>query len=123
VGIALAAQVLVQILLPAYLIWDVDRTKEFTPASRHLHALTTALALAVIFFIARWDITSYGSVTAQKGATVSGGDEVGRAGNSGNTTQPHLHIHAVRPGEDMLKGRGVPITLDGDFPTRNSLFP
>jgi hypothetical protein len=30
VGFALAAQAIVQILLPAYLIWDLYRTKEFT---------------------------------------------------------------------------------------------
>jgi len=61
------------------------------------------------------------SLKVKKGEIVSEGDRVGSAGNSGNTTQPHLHIHAVAAGEDILDGRGVPITLDGRFPTRNSL--
>ncbi len=293
-GYALAAQAIVQVLLPAYLIWDLYRTKEFTKTGRHLLVLITALSLTFIFFIARWDITSiylrwllpfgflaaagriyqrpvtgkqkgrvaflwiwavlgmllvgyviwakvppdgaadlatplrdgpyyvahggnttllnyhhrsksqafaldiaqlsnlghddslskdlddyeiYGdpvhspctgtvfeavgdldnlippdtdrknlagnhvvvdcenedvrvvmahlqkdSLEVEKGDTVTEGDPVGRAGNSGNTTQPHLHIHAVAAGEDILKGRGVPITLDGRFPTRNSLI-
>jgi hypothetical protein len=294
VGFALAAQAIVQILLPAYLIWDLYRTKEFTKTGRHLLVVITALSLAFIFFIARWDITSvylrwllplgflvaagriyqrpvtgkqksrvaflwiwavlgclligyviwakvlpggavdlssplkdgpyyvahggnatllnyhhrsrsqayaldiaqlsdighddsfskdlddyeiYGdpvyspcsgrvfeavshldnlippetdrdnlagnhvivdceqenvrvvmahlqkdSLKVNKGELISEGDPVGNAGNSGNTTQPHLHIHAVAAGEDILKGRGVPITLDGRFPTRNSLI-
>lgn len=291
----MAAQVLVQILLPAYLIWDLYRTRDFTRAGRHLMVAITGFSLSIIFFIARWDITSlylrwllpvgflvaagrsyqrpvtgeqkgkiafqwvwavlgalltgylvwakippagaidlasplrggpyyvahgggatllnnhhtnrtqayaldiaelsafghddafsdnlhdyeiYGdnlyspcsgtvfqavgnledlippetdrenlagnhvvidcehedirvvlahmqedSVTVAEGASVDEGAVVGKAGNSGNTSQPHLHIHAVAPGEDILRGRGVPITLDGRFPTRNSLIP
>jgi hypothetical protein len=43
---------------------------------------------------------------------------IGRVGNSGNTTEPHLHIHATDPGT----GRAVPITFHGRSLTRNSLF-
>lgn len=46
------------------------------------------------------------------------GDAIGLVGNSGSTTEPHLHIHAVDPGTHA----GVPITFEGRFPVRNSVF-
>ncbi|MFW6097562.1 MAG: M23 family metallopeptidase [Chloroflexota bacterium] len=63
-----------------------------------------------------------GSVTATEGQTVEAGEALGRLGNSGNTSEPHLHIHAVRTGSgSMLDGQGVPILFDGRFLVRNSL--
>src|SRR5690606_32446087 len=35
-----------------------------------------------------------GSVGVAAGDTVAAGDPIGRVGNSGNTTEPHLHVHA-----------------------------
>lgn len=37
-----------------------------------------------------------GSVQVTAGQTVESGQWLGRVGNSGNTTEPHLHIHAVK---------------------------
>ena len=63
-----------------------------------------------------------GSVRVVPGARVRAGDPLGRAGNSGNTTEPHLHVHAERGGGDSLgRGRGVPLTFDGRWLVRNSL--
>lgn len=65
-----------------------------------------------------------GSVAVVTGAGVGEGDVLGQVGNSGNTSQPHLHIHAERggaPGE-ILNGRGVPIELGERFLVRNSVF-
>ncbi|WP_406124738.1 M23 family metallopeptidase [Streptomyces sp. NBC_00989] len=39
-----------------------------------------------------------GSVTVAKGDTVHAGQLLGEVGNTGNTTEPHLHIHAERDG-------------------------
>jgi hypothetical protein len=39
-----------------------------------------------------------GSVTVKKGDAVRRGQSLGEVGNSGNTTEPHLHIHAERDG-------------------------
>ncbi|MFV8189290.1 M23 family metallopeptidase [Streptomyces spinosirectus] len=39
-----------------------------------------------------------GSVTVTKGDTVHAGQLLGEVGNTGNTTEPHLHIHAERDG-------------------------
>jgi biotin carboxyl carrier protein len=65
-----------------------------------------------------------GSIKVREGDMVNKGETVGRIGNSGQTSQPHLHIHAERggtPGE-IFKGSGVPITFNGRFLVRNSLF-
>lgn len=59
-----------------------------------------------------------GGIAVAPGDTVAIGDALGRVGNSGNTTEPHLHVHAFDP----ATGMGVPMTFDGRFPVRNSLF-
>lgn len=65
-----------------------------------------------------------GSVAVKPGAWVAEGDVLGRVGNSGNTSHPHLHLHAergARPGE-ILTGEGVPVRFGGRFLVRNSVF-
>ncbi|MEQ9798363.1 M23 family metallopeptidase [Parvibaculum sp.] len=59
-----------------------------------------------------------GSLAVAEGARVEAGDLLGLAGNSGNTSEPHLHIHAV----DAATGLGVPMAFDGRVPLRNRLF-
>lgn len=61
-----------------------------------------------------------GSVQVQAGAKVAVGDWLGSVGNSGNTGEPHLHIHAQGPGsaEAPLGGEPRPITFSGRFPVR-----
>jgi len=64
-----------------------------------------------------------GSVDVDHGVEVETGDALGRVGNSGNTTEPHLHIHAVEGGSaSVFEGDGVPIFFGRQLPTRNSLF-
>ncbi len=65
-----------------------------------------------------------GSVAVTSGMRVNEGDVLGQVGNSGDTSQPHLHLHAERGGEpgEILNGEGVPIELGGRFLVRNSLF-
>lgn len=64
-----------------------------------------------------------GSVAVEAGADVTVGQVVGRVGNTGNTTEPHLHLHAVRTGSgSALDGEGVPIRFDGRFLVRNDLI-
>jgi hypothetical protein len=59
-----------------------------------------------------------GSLAVGEGHRVAAGDAIGRVGNSGNTTEPHLHIHAV----DAVTGLAVPITLAGRAPVRNRIL-
>jgi hypothetical protein len=62
-------------------------------------------------------------VQVQQGDQVALGQALGTVGNSGNTTEPHLHIHAVRAdAPSVLEGEGLPILFDGVFPVRNSTF-
>ncbi len=58
-----------------------------------------------------------GSVTVHTGERVMTGQQLGKVGNTGNSSEPHLHIHALRTG-----GAGVPILFDGRFAARNALL-
>lgn len=63
-----------------------------------------------------------GGVAVAAGQAVDAGQVVGRVGNSGNTSEPHLHIHAVQRGSgSVFDGEGVPLRFDGRFLVRNSL--
>ena len=57
-----------------------------------------------------------GSVRVAAGDAVRAGEEVGRCGNSGNTTVSHLHLHAQdRAGEAPFVAQGVPVAFrDGE---------
>ncbi len=57
-----------------------------------------------------------GSIKVKKGEKVDENRVIGRVGNSGNTSEPHMHIHAER------KGKGVPILFHGKFLKRNDLL-
>lgn len=74
-----------------------------------------------------------GSLEVRAGERVRRGQAIARAGNSGNTTEPHLHVHAVRFGgrpaeedsDSLLRGReatAVPLLFGGRFLTRNDTF-
>jgi Peptidase family M23 len=65
-----------------------------------------------------------GSITSKVGSLVKTGDVIAKIGNSGNTSEPHLHIHAQKATTEKssLDGEGVPITFDGKFLVRNSLL-
>ena len=53
-------------------------------------------------------------------ASVAVGEWLGLVGNSGNTGEPHLHIHAQGrgPTEAPLGGDPRPIQFNGQFPVR-----
>jgi len=57
-----------------------------------------------------------GSVAVRSGTHVTRGTLLGRVGNSGNSTEPHLHIHAER------NGAGVPLLFDGRWLVRNTII-
>jgi hypothetical protein len=56
-----------------------------------------------------------GSVAVRPNARIATGTLLGRVGNSGNTTEPHLHVHADRNGE------GVPARFEGRWLVRNAI--
>jgi len=61
------------------------------------------------------------SLLVKNGDIVQKGQLVARVGNSGNTTEPHLHIHAVKnDSEDFLfRGEGIPMKFNNRFLVRN----
>lgn len=62
-----------------------------------------------------------GTVRVRAGEDVRVGQLLGQAGNSGSSNEPHLHIHAQRPGtpDAPLSGAPLPIRFDGEFLVRN----
>lgn len=81
------------------------------PAGNHVVLLCDSLQVELAHL-------QQGSVGVEAQERISIGDPIGLIGNSGNTTEPHLHIHAVDPATNA----GVPITFGGRFPVRNTLF-
>ena len=63
----------------------------------------------------------YGSIRVTAGERVAAGEQIGKVGNSGQTTEPHLHIHVQRLPDSgpLLSGEPLHLTFDGEFPVRN----
>ena len=55
-----------------------------------------------------------GSLRADPGAEVRRGDVLGLLGNSGNSTEPHLHFH-IGDADSPLRGEGLPYVFDSFF--------
>ncbi|MFH9135091.1 M23 family metallopeptidase [Streptomyces sp. NPDC017524] len=53
-----------------------------------------------------------GSLQVKAGDTVRAGQRIARCGNSGNTTEPHLHFQLM-DGPDLDNTRGIPFTWRG----------
>ena len=69
-----------------------------------------------------------GSVAVRVGERVSVGQPVGRVGNTGSTSEPHLHLHAIAAGEPVTtvnagrvlrSGQAVPVQVAGRSLVRN----
>lgn len=87
------------------------------PDSNAEHPVGNYIALAcenadAVVYIAHMQESS---VTVEKGDMIKDGQQIGLVGNSGNTSEPHLHIHAEKDGV------GIPIYFDGKFLVRNNL--
>jgi hypothetical protein len=71
-----------------------------------------------------------GTVAVNVGDRVSAGDLLGKVGNSGNTTQPHLHINAARgrylfvrsDDRTLTDAQTVPFLIDGRFLIKGDSF-
>ncbi len=65
-----------------------------------------------------------GSVAVSPGAFLAQGERVGRVGNSGNTSEPHLHMHVQRgvPTDAPLGGEPVWFTVHGRFLVRGAVL-
>ncbi len=67
-----------------------------------------------------------GSIRVQDGVQVKRGDVLGLLGNSGNSTEPHLHFHVSEVFDTQrnsaLNGIGLPFVLESFVIQENSLF-
>ena len=65
-----------------------------------------------------------GSVGVMAGQTVTTGQRLGAIGNSGNSEEPHLHVHAQRAAaraRSLLDAEPVPVTFYGRTLARNDV--
>lgn len=61
-----------------------------------------------------------GSVRVRMGQEVEVGTELGRCGNSGNSTEPHVHVQAMDRA-DPSRARGVPVAFAGRLPRNGQI--
>ena len=65
-----------------------------------------------------------GSILVKEGALVTTNSILGQVGNTGNTSEPHLHIHVERGGDPkkILNGTPVPFTMNNKFLVRGDII-
>ena len=102
----------------------IGRVDSLRPAGNHVLLSCAVDGAEVTLLLAH---LRSGSVAVARGDRVSRGALLGRVGNSGNSTEPHLHVHAVRGreaglGAVLANAEAVPLTFDGQFLTRNSVI-
>ena len=61
------------------------------------------------------------SIQVTRGQRVQTGDALGRCGNSGNSTEPHLHVQAI-DNLDIARANAVRLTFDGSLPTNGEVI-
>jgi hypothetical protein len=61
------------------------------------------------------------SLEVRVGQRVRAGDMLGRCGNSGNSTEPHLHIQAI-DSPDIEHGNAVPLTFRRSLPRNGEII-
>ena len=102
----------------------IGRTDRLRPAGNHVLLSCVVDGSAITVLLAHF---RSGSVAVAHGDRVRRGTLLGRVGNSGNSTEPHLHVHAVRGGEADLRAvlttsEAVPLVFNGRFLTRNAVI-
>lgn len=61
-----------------------------------------------------------GSIQIRLGQHVASGDAVARCGNSGNSTEPHLHLQAISS-QDVENSHAVALTFNGYLPRNKEI--
>lgn len=95
-----------------------DRLPDLTPPERdRAHPAGNHVVLACGGLRVEIAHLSPGTLAVDPGQEVAPGTPLGRVGNSGNTTEPHLHLHATD-----AAGGAVPVTLGGVTPVRGRIL-
>lgn len=65
-----------------------------------------------------------GSIAVKQGDIVTTNTLLGQVGNTGNTSEPHLHIHVEKGGETIaiLNGIAVPFTINKQYLVRGDII-
>jgi len=65
-----------------------------------------------------------GSIVVSEGDSVTSNSVLGQVGNTGNTSEPHLHMHVESGGEPktILDGQAVPFTINDQFLVRGDII-
>ena len=63
-----------------------------------------------------------GSLLVSPGMTITAGQPLARVGNSGNTAEPHLHIHMEMIGDGYTEPEAIPLLFDGAYPLLNDII-
>lgn len=98
---------------------EIGETDIDQPAGNYIAIKNTKLNVVVILAHLK-----KGSLKVKEGDVIEKGQYIGKIGNSGNTSEPHLHIHAKINDEkgQILAGEGIPITFNQKFFVRNDLI-
>lgn len=62
-----------------------------------------------------------GSLAVRSGQRVTAGEVIARCGNSGNSTEPHVHLQAVDSLE-IERAHALPITFNGSLPRNGTVI-
>lgn len=63
----------------------------------------------------------HGSLRVSAGQSVAVGDEIGQCGNSGNSTEPHVHMQAM-DAKDLDHANAIPISFQGRLPRNQEVI-
>jgi hypothetical protein len=65
-----------------------------------------------------------GSIVVKEGDNVTTNTLLGQVGNTGNTSEPHLHIHAEKGGKanTILNGKAIPFTINEQYLVRGDII-
>ncbi len=85
------------------------------PAGNHIYLNCPDAAILLAHLM-------HGSLAVASGDRVCAGRYLARVGNSGYSTEPHLHVHAQRRAVsgDFMAGEPVPLQIENRVPFRNS---
>jgi murein DD-endopeptidase MepM/ murein hydrolase activator NlpD len=96
-----------QLVLVPYLLGQVRRARRGPVGLAGNHVIIAIEGTGPFLLLAH---LQRGSVQLPPGQWVSESDPVGRCGNSGNSTEPHLHLQ-VSDSTDWTNARGLPIAF------------
>ena len=96
---------------------NIDREN---PAGNHLYIQVENTNRAVVLAHLQ-----KGSLKVKKGDHVKQGQLIGKVGNTGNTSEPHLHIHVVEineKGDFLFDAKPISMIFNNKFLVRNSIY-